>query len=656
MFWRNKSSSHKKDDSSSSLLPGNAEAQSEHSNSYNNQREGGGLLNRAVRRITTNNSNNKSSVLPTHSSSNSTLNSTSRSKASLSSSASSTSSLSSPYHHKPYRKYPGRSAPGSSPCNNFLLGGQYYPGKDKRRRISRHRPSSNRQNLLYRVFCSSPWRMILSFMLLVYIFKRYISNLPMSVSKYLFIQIPRNENEDKMPMKESKLVKEILDDVGTMKSKLFKYNPSLISKEGSTLSDAKTNAIRQIDKEWANRFLNIETEEKSSTMIKKDKEKNKVKKSNDMNKVEVIQQPNLKVIQTHNWDTFDKSTRRTLQTWDDSGTCSMVATKERSVTLVLQSTPNRLFIMHETCQKWTDPIILVVYNDTISHADFSNWETDYDWVTDCSHITIISVSPPTTNQIDLSHYPVNQLRNVGLDAIKTTHFLVMDVDFIPSSTLLSNIHDHIDHVKDLEALVVPAFQKDRSDNNDKFPCSNAIECASFFQENPNFLPSTFEELISCTKEEAQIHGRCSVFQSHDNIEGHSTTQSERWLRQEWFEDESNSKIPLSIPCFDSFRYEPYVVLPWCPNHTPYYDERFYGYGKNKIQYVSHLRFLNYSFRILPEGFIVHFPHDDSASKKIWNNVDEHDLHWDMDRLYPEFLKELKERYGHPNLLSCNKKH
>jgi hypothetical protein len=47
-------------------------------------------------------------------------------------------------------------------------------------------------------------------------------------------------------------------------------------------------------------------------------------------------------------------------------------------------------------------------------------------------------------------------------------------------------------------------------------------------------------------------------------------------------------------CGSGVRYEPYLVLPtrglpvglW----TPAYDERFAGYGKNKIQFVQHVRY------------------------------------------------------------------
>ena len=42
-----------------------------------------------------------------------------------------------------------------------------------------------------------------------------------------------------------------------------------------------------------------------------------------------------------------------------------------------------------------------------------------------------------------------------------------------------------------------------------------------------------------------------------------------------------------LECFGSSRYEPYLVLPL--TGTPRYDERFSGYGKNKIQFVQHVR-------------------------------------------------------------------
>ena len=165
-------------------------------------------------------------------------------------------------------------------------------------------------------------------------------------------------------------------------------------------------------------------------------------------------------------------------------------------------------------------------------------------------------------------------------------------------------------------------------------------------------------------------GKCIVFQSQVNVDGHSTTNSNDWLKRKWYDnnnnnnnDENNNNDPASssspfrsIPCFHTARYEPYVVLEWCRPHdddkvvldsnttvttrngdkknkkngnddmdrdrrlllppmAPNYDERFHGYGKNKIELISHLRKAGYRFVILPEGFLIHNPHPESFARR-----------------------------------------
>ena len=79
--------------------------------------------------------------------------------------------------------------------------------------------------------------------------------------------------------------------------------------------------------------------------------------------------------------------------------------------------------------------------------------------------------------------------------------------------------------------------------------------------------------------------------------------------------------------------------------------------KNKIEMISHLRFLGYKFSILPLSFIVHQPHPVSKAKIVWQNVEEEDLHYDMDSLYPKFLRELAMEYdgGKDAIPACKKK-
>jgi hypothetical protein len=253
---------------------------------------------------------------------------------------------------------------------------------------------------------------------------------------------------------------------------------------------------------------------------------------------------------------------------------------------------------------------------------------------------------------------------MALDAVHTSHILVTDIDFVPSEGLDETIRATIVEQEPLmdasqrEAMVVPAFERLPPE-----PCSVDHDCSVYLKNNLSFIPRTLEELKACT-----VKKDCSVFQRSNNWEGHYSTRSESWLKGDWYEVEANTTVSnttghdvpakriRTIKCFDSLRYEPYVVIRWCPassNKTgkkspvpvaPYYDERFYGYGKNKIQLISHLRFMGYHFSVLPKGFICHNPHIESVAKTTWNNVQENKLHQEMDALYPEFLEELWNKY------------
>jgi Glycosyl-transferase for dystroglycan len=264
-----------------------------------------------------------------------------------------------------------------------------------------------------------------------------------------------------------------------------------------------------------------------------------------------------------------------------------------------------------------------------------------------------------------SPYPVNVLRNIGLDHVRTSHVLVSDIDFVPSLNLDDTILHYVQHHRaddDHDAIVVPAFQRVV-----KPPCTTADECQHHLASNSTFLPRTFEELQQCVNERKE----CIVFQDDNNWEGHSSTGSKQWLERKFFDTNNDEKPtttttttttnPRQLHCFDSLRYEPYVVLRWCPAPSvttttatssqqrpvvvaPYYDERFHGYGKNKIQLIAHLRLLGYRFFVLPEGFIVHNPHVPSRSKREWENRHQSTLHHDMDRLYESFLQALVDKY------------
>jgi hypothetical protein len=353
-----------------------------------------------------------------------------------------------------------------------------------------------------------------------------------------------------------------------------------------------------------------------------------------------------------------KHIQRSLLTSDSDTNLSHCPDTVTSIqtTLLLQCSLDRMWILQETCRRWSDPIVVVVYLESESPT----WD---DWKTLCPHLTIIPYIGKK-NESNQWEYPINRLRNLGLDFVRTSHILVSDVDFLPSQFLDRMIRNVLEErqqqrlapdVKDSlidenhDAIVVPAFERIMENCTTK-------DCDRYLLTNSTFIPRVFEELQDCVKVD-----KCFVFQARNNWEGHSSTRSHDWLSGAFYENNDISKndsklrIIKKLHCFDSLRYEPYVVIRWCPSSSisgdqhvkavaPYYDERFHGYGKNKIQYISHLRFLGYQFSILPEGFLVHNPHPESDVKMIWNDKRGHKLHAEMDALYPKFLRELVQKY------------
>jgi len=677
------------------------------------------------------------------------------------------------------RNLPIYTSPGTSTCNSFLLGGQYYPGKDKKRRHMR------KKTLWHRIFCSSPWRMLFSSVIICYLLlwhvvvpltetlmdygkilsgsKKLDHSLlsaivlpPLQEQKLQSLRIyeerlrlqqkkkssTRNnvlekivptwyhrndadldENEHKGEHHQrhnaeenvrSKDVRNDANDGQGQKSINARINGSLnqVREGGLEGSDAVREIEVDSEKDATKnkeRVENVEsmTAARKSAMVRDPARRVEGGNPKTNDRIEPIEPPALaadKKLHDSSAMTLSRNTTSALATpkpnietnekliadgkataipaekvsvkVDSTETVANVRSVERNLlnsdefpnqstcpvdlspdilttTLMVQFSLDRMWILKETCQRWKDPIVAVVYiTKSASAPNLREWQLL------CPQMRII---PYQAKDEDQSWgYPVNRLRNVGLDTVNTSHVLVVDVDFVPSM----NLHDTIREILHLrkkqrlvidgmipehsDAIVVPAFERLL-----KVPCATAEECGAHLKSDSTFIPRTINELRGCVEK-----ANCAVFQSNNNWEGHYSTRSASWLKGDFYNPEimlpgnTTTRMINHVSCFDSLRYEPYVVLRWCPHDAdvpkpvaPYYDERFYGYGKNKIEMISHLRFMGYQFSILPEGFIVHHPHPDSEAKKTWNNVKDFKLHENMDSLYPLFLRDLAHKYS-----------
>lgn len=589
----------------------------------------------------------------------------------------------------------------SHTSNNFLLGGMYVPNKDKKRRVQRRsrsdhvyrfRVAAEIVDLWQRLWFTSPVVAIIIGLLLSYVLFFYIV-VPIVAAIF--------NHEGYTLHHHNRGIDWLLTDTA-----LFDLLPSAKEERGRAERFAmERERVRKQEGEtrlevlaalvpgWFHRndpkkAEEITTAAAHTTKSEPKEEKDSTEKNKNVTVTESRTKPDLpdpvkavpSSVEKSQSDGDRHAQRRplrTLQTMDmlsNNSRCpSNLSDTDLDVTLVVQSSLDRVWILDETCARWKAPIVLVV---AIKAEEKRNVAHDLvGWGDKCPQMNLIIHYMDEKTEGTPEHYPVNALRNMALDAVQTSHILVVDVDFVPSANLektirstLLNAHSNTEK----EAIVVPAFQRVLSP-----PCTTDEQCKRHLRLDSSFIPHSFEDLRRCHDAKD-----CIIFQNDINGPGHSSTRSHEWLDRKWYEesvDENGSRRIRSITCFDSLRYEPYVVIRWCPtgaraaaqkklrqldyenasttqnNHSndlelaarpvaPYYDERFHGYGKNKIQHISHLRLLGYKFAVLPEGFIVHNPHIESAVKETWNNVEQSKLHQDMDVLYRNFLHELFDKY------------
>lgn len=311
-------------------------------------------------------------------------------------------------------------------------------------------------------------------------------------------------------------------------------------------------------------------------------------------------------------------------------------------TLATQATPERLWMLGWICRRWEGPIVIAVYTD---------------------HRSVVRKDPACGDRVDYrimsapehvfkkhNLYPVNKLRNLAISRVRTSHFLLCDIDLWPDAWLFQRLTSlaATDLFRDPKlALVVPAFSREV-----KTECSSSTAAsdsqAKYRMEEchkeARDMPRDFGRLKTCI-----IDKECHIFDRF-NQDGHGTTDYRAWLRQDGVR---------RVSCFLSNRYEPYVVLQRTPD-LPRFEEQFTGYGKNKIQNLVHLRYSGWRFAVLPRSFLVHFPHHKSAARLEWENKDaeqqqqvdvssnpdlQHRAH--MDRVYRKFLDALIAVYGSP---------
>uniref|UniRef100_A0A8R1TVB3 Glycosyltransferase-like protein LARGE2 n=1 Tax=Onchocerca volvulus TaxID=6282 RepID=A0A8R1TVB3_ONCVO len=238
---------------------------------------------------------------------------------------------------------------------------------------------------------------------------------------------------------------------------------------------------------------------------------------------------------------------------------------QKNVVLTTQFSMDRLMHFNALLHYWAGPVSAAVY---VSDSELSLLIQFFDDIlANRTNVALHAVYKEGT------YYPINYLRNVALNSSYDASFVFLaDVDFIPEPGLYTMLCKKLvmSDSTNKRAFVVPAFE--------------------YMGSRVPTVPHTKNELL--IELDAR---RMQIFRQNLWIQGHAATDYDRWRN-------ANEEYPVSWRTY----YEPYVVVK--RNGLPLYDQRFVGFGWNKVSHIMSLNAAGYEFIVLPDAFVVHQPH------------------------------------------------
>ena len=273
-------------------------------------------------------------------------------------------------------------------------------------------------------------------------------------------------------------------------------------------------------------------------------------------------------------------------------------------TLVTQLSLDRLDKFHLLLNHWDGPISMAMYG-----TDAQAWNlTKYMELNEIRRDNLVIHVVYKQGRF----YPVNHLRNLALDTTNTPYVFLSDGDFLPIFGLFN-------HLKKANKMLMTGEKK------------RALVIPAFNGEGGFQYPNNKKELQVQLKQ-GSVRMFC-VWCAHQT---HGPTNYTVW---------ANATHPYKVEW--AFHFEPYVVVR---RDVARYDERFVGYGWNKVSQITELKAQGYDFVVLPQVFTIHSPHKRTSDREIWKRKN---YKFCINSLWKRFIQDLLQKYG-PDCLKENK--
>jgi hypothetical protein len=240
-----------------------------------------------------------------------------------------------------------------------------------------------------------------------------------------------------------------------------------------------------------------------------------------------------------------------------------------------------------------------------------------------SHGHYPGAAAASTSTSDKNTYPLNQMRNLAIMGIQTTHAVYLDVEMWTSVDLYDTLHTP-SVVNELAknpklAIVLPSFEVDTEH------CSSRKKCL-------RNVPTSFESLV------VQLSEKSVGIMDPRDIALQGSTLYRSWVKQEQGE-------LVDIDCVSSEYYEPFLAVRYCEGLPPFqevlrHDENDDDNNNNDVMtedekedakhdlmstWIIHLLRLGFNLKQVGGGFVVNLPasiepkRDDDADATTNNN-------------------------------------
>lgn len=323
-------------------------------------------------------------------------------------------------------------------------------------------------------------------------------------------------------------------------------------------------------------------------------------------------------------DSVELPDLRTVERWKSKKTLPL-----ESMSIVTQLSLERMNMLKMQCSSWTDRIAGVVYVPYVKGFGVASSEvravngsslTDIVAFLDTFHETIENDKSACALDMELvietfdswkdenlGLYPFNAVRNRALMMATTKAIILLDVDFLPSRSFSQMYQSKPDVFNALmkklnqqkTAIILPAFETKRSGADGRMLAKRIARGGK-------------DSVIEAFKNEA-IRG----FQLDKYPAGHSPTQFDSWVE---------ATKPYLVEYQKGF--EPYIMIH--RQYVPWYDERFRGYGRDKIVHLTHIADqLKIKLEVHDAGFVIHSPHMKASTFKNTKNSGQWDALLDL---------------------------